>query len=263
MNPLKLIKYFFRPRARKNQIYSTPFHLPSMAIYSQDEVQQNKVFHNKSAIEINIQRVRHIEKLKIDWSGQSVLDMGCGTGYFAKHFEKNNAKVTFADARSQNLEEAKLRAPIGKAIQFNIEKDPIEKLGFFDIVFSYGLLYHLENPMSAIRKLSLVCKSILLIETIICDHTLPVNQLVLESPHVNQALHGIGSRPSPAYIILSLRNAGWRWIYTAKNPPDHPDFHFEWKNNLEYSRHGKNLRCFFLASRSPLNNPELELLMGT
>ncbi|HRK61219.1 MAG TPA: class I SAM-dependent methyltransferase [Candidatus Omnitrophota bacterium] len=204
--------------------------------------------------------MRHLESLGIEWQSRSLLDMGCGVGYFSDFFSKKGCLVHFADARPSNVEETKKRIPKASHHFFDIEKDKIETLGSFDIVFCYGLLYHLENPWSAIAKLSKACRQMLLIETIVCDHELPLNQLVLETPHSNQALNGIGSRPSPAYIVLALRNAGWSWIYAAKNPPDHPDFHFDWKNNLEYSRNGNNLRCFFLASRSVLNDPELELI---
>ncbi len=237
---------------------SIPLKIPSVAPFAPVKILQNDVFHADSAMEINRKRMLHIDSLGLNWSNCSLLDMGCGTGYFTEFFLKKGCSVHFADARSANVTEAAKLNPSAHPHLFDIEKDPIENLGFFDILFCYGLLYHLENPFRAILKMSQISKKMLLLETIVTDHELPINQLHPESPHRNQALHGIGSRPSPAYIIMALKNAGWRWIYTATEPPDHPDFKFEWKNNLEYSRNGNNLRCIFLASHTAIDNPALK-----
>jgi hypothetical protein len=41
----------------------------------------------------------------------------------------------------------------------------------------------------------------LLLETIICDHNLPIVRIDDESKDFNQALAGIACRPSPHYVV--------------------------------------------------------------
>ena len=78
----------------------------------------------------------------------------------------------------------------------------------------------------------------------------------------NQAVEGIGSRPSPAWVTQALNRIGFDHVYGPTQPPDHPDFRFEWKNNLEDLRDGHLLRCVFVGSRSPLKVPGLASLLS-
>ena len=102
-----------------------------------------------------------------------------------------------------------------------------------------------------------VCKQMLLLESIICDHELPIVRNEDESTDVNQALAGLACRPSPHYVVLALNRAGFPHVYAPVTPPEHEDFRFEWRNNLDCTRDGHNLRCLFVASRMPLANPKL------
>jgi hypothetical protein len=128
-------------------------------------------------------------------------------------------------------------------------------------VFSYGLLYHLENPLQSLRNMESVCDELLLLETIICDHEMALVRMEDESTDVNQALGGIAGRPTPHYVVLALNRVGFPHVYAPVTPPEHEDFRFEWKNNLDCARDGHNLRCIFVASRKELKNPALLSLL--
>ena len=73
----------------------------------------------------------------------------------------------------------------------------------------------------------------------------------------NQALAGLGCRPSPSFIAMALDRIGFAHVYGTTAPPQHPDFLFEWRNSLDVSRDGHNLRCVFIASRHPIHRPHL------
>jgi hypothetical protein len=123
-------------------------------------------------------------------------------------------------------------------------------------------LYHLEDPLSALRNIASVCDGVLLLETIICDHSEPVLALVDESVVSNQALAGLGCRPSPAYVTMALNRIGFPHVYAPRAPPDHPEFRFEWRNDMASTRDGRNLRCIFIASRSDLRASTLFPLLS-
>lgn len=116
-----------------------------------------------------------------DMTGMSVLDIGGWDGLFSFEAEKRNAsEVLMIDI----YQTAKMKDP-NKSFQFakrilnskvrysenSLESFPEESIGW-NCIFYFGVLYHIENPLGAIKKLfSLVDKNgIILLETAICNH---------------------------------------------------------------------------------------------
>jgi len=222
-----------------------------------------EVFYSPDALAINQARMAHLESLGLPLAGKRVLDVGAGIGHLAARLRQMGCAVSCVEGRQSNVEEMRRRYPDIEGHVADVEKEPLTRFGRFDVVFSYGLLYHLENPLLSIRNMASVCDEMLLLETIICDHELPVVRIEDESKDSNQALTGLACRPSPHYVGLALSRAGFDFIYAPVTPPEHEDFRFEWKNNLDSSRDGHNLRCIFVASRSALNNPKLVSLQAS
>ena len=183
-------------------------------------------FDTPEALAINRARLEHLESLNLDINGKSVLDVGCGVGHLAQFFLQKECNVLAVDGRSENIASLQSRYPELKSAVVDVERDKLTEYGMFDIVFCYGLLYHLENPTFALQNMASVCKELLLIETCITDCPQPVLQLVDESATYNQALSGTGSRPSPSYVVMSLLNAGFPYVYVPDTIPDHADFKF-------------------------------------
>src|SRR5262249_21289421 len=116
---------------------------------------------------------------------------------------------------------------------------------------------HLDSPVAALRRIEEVCRGVVLLETMVVDAEQPVMVLADETFAVNQAMAGVGCRPSPSFVTLALNRVGFPYVYAAASPPYHPDYKFEWCNNLDTIRDGNNLRCVFVASRTRLENPAL------
>jgi len=193
--------------------------------------------------------------------GKRVLDLGVGIGHLAAGLEKMGGSVVCLEGRPENLEAMRSRYLQIEGHVADVENEPLSRFGHFDGVFSYGLFYHLENPLHAIRKLESVCGELLRLESMVCDHDRPVVLVEDESSDVNQALAGLGSRPSPHYVVLALNRAGFAYVYAPAQPPAHADFRFEWRNGLDCVRDGHPLRCVFVASRGELRNPNLVPLL--
>jgi 2-polyprenyl-3-methyl-5-hydroxy-6-metoxy-1,4-benzoquinol methylase len=206
---------------------------------------------------INEARLAHLDTLGLPLAGKSVLDVGAGTGDLAQFFVQKGCQVTCVDGRKENIDELCARFPKLRGHVGDVQVDSLEPLGKFDIVFCYGLLYHVENPLAALRNMAAVCSDLMLLEMIICANTSPVRSLADEKVEATQALLGMGSRPSPSYIAMALDRIGFPYVYLPVEPPDHPQFKFRWMNNLEWNRDGNNMRCIFVASRSRLTNPRL------
>jgi SAM-dependent methyltransferase len=220
-----------------------------------------ETFDTEGAHAINRARMGHLDSLGLPLDGKRVLDVGSGVGHLAQYFVGRGCRVVCVDARDKNIESLRSRYPGLEAQVLDVENEPLSILGRFEAVFCYGLVYHLENPLAALRNIAAVCDGLLMLETIVCDHSEPVLALVDESVVSNQALGGLGCRPSPAYVTMALNRVGFPHVYAPHEPPDHPEFRFAWRNDLAHCRDGQNLRCVFLASREPIESPAIVSLL--
>ncbi|OGW82668.1 MAG: hypothetical protein A3C47_00570 [Omnitrophica bacterium RIFCSPHIGHO2_02_FULL_51_18] len=231
--------------------------LSKQLTFSDEDIVGAEAFEDEDAKYIDSARIEHLENLMLPIDGKRVLDVGCGVGHWSDFFLNKNCALVSVDARPENINIFRSHHPSTESHVLNVETTSLSPLGFFDIVFCYGLFYHLENPVMALRNMAAVCKEMLLLETLVMDYNLPLSRVVNESLSANQALRGIGHRPTPSYVVFLLNKEGFEKIYTPKMPPCHPDFTFEWRNNMDTTRDGNNLRCIFVASKNKLENENL------
>jgi FkbM family methyltransferase len=218
------------------------------------------VFDTEAARQINDARMSHLASLGLSIEGRKVLDVGGGVGHLAQFFVAKGCEVVSIDAREENLASLRSRYPELAARRLNVETDSLACLGRFDIVFCYGLLYHLENPLAAMRNMAAVCDDLLLLETVVMDHPEPLVRLADEPTETfSQAVGGMATRPTPAFVAMALTRAGFPFVYVPRTPPRHADFQFEWKADHEFFRDGHLLRCVFVASKRPIDSLELAL----
>jgi SAM-dependent methyltransferase len=218
-------------------------------------------FDTDAAVELNQARLAHLASLDLPLAGRSVLEVGAGVGRLTGFFLERDCSVVVTEARKENLDELRRRLPTVDARAADVEES-LQHLGSFDVVFCYGLLYHLESPLRALRNMAGVCRDLLLIETMVCDARLPVLRLEDETTSVNQALRGLAHRPSPSYLALALNRAGFEHVYAATEPPAHPDYRFASRDSLETARDGALLRGVFVASRTPRDQDQLTSLLS-
>jgi SAM-dependent methyltransferase len=221
-----------------------------------------EVFDAPNAVALNQARIANLASMGLPLAGKRVLDIGCGVGHLGARLAEMGSSVVCVDGRESNIASLRTRYPRLEAHVGNVETEELSRFGRFQIVFCYGLLYHLENPLQSLRNMASVCDEMVLLETIICDHELALVRVEDESTDVNQALGGIAGRPTPHYVVLALNRVGFPFVYAPVTPPEHEDFRFEWRNNLDCARDGHNLRCVFVASRTELKNPALISLLS-
>jgi SAM-dependent methyltransferase len=214
-------------------------------------------FDTEGADAINRARLEHLESLGLPLEGKTVLDVGGGPGHLAQFFVERGCRVVSVDARPENIARMHELYPTLEGHVADVEEDDLTRFGRFDVVFCYGLLYHLENPVRALRSIVAACDGLLLLETMVCDTSAAVLRIEDEYLSANQALRGIAHRPSPAWIAMTLDRIGFRNVYAARTPPAHPDYVFEWHDNLYTARDGHLLRGIYVASTSRIDNENL------
>jgi SAM-dependent methyltransferase len=215
------------------------------------------VFDTDAALAINRARLGWLRETNLVKPGCRVLDAGAGVGHFLPYYLGAGCTVVAIDGRAENISELKARFPAVDAYVADVQRLEPGPLGRFDVIHCFGLLYHLESPIAALRTFRELCGGILILETMVCDSSRPVAVLADETKAASQALDGLGCRPSPAFIALALNRVGFRYVYGAAQPPQHEDFQFEWQDNLETVRNGHPLRCVFVAADEALENPRL------
>ncbi|MEM7706452.1 MAG: DUF1698 domain-containing protein [Pseudomonadota bacterium] len=108
--------------------------------------------------------------------GKSVVDLACHQGYFALSMAARGAqRVLGVDARTEHIADATLMAELAGHEQFegmvsDIHALDTDALGTFDVVLMLGLIYHLENPVGAIRTAHALTGGVCLVETQVVPH---------------------------------------------------------------------------------------------
>ena len=105
-----------------------------------------------------------------NWGDHSVIDVACHQGYFASHLARKGCPVLGIDARPEHIADTELIARaygLGnlRAAQYDINILRPGDLGQFDITLMLGLLYHIENPVGAIRLARALTRKVCVIET--------------------------------------------------------------------------------------------------
>jgi len=111
------------------------------------------------------------ERLPGERADLSVLDMASHQGWFAVQTARLGfGRVLGIDARASHVEDSSLIQRIYGLEQLEFRQDDVHRLsaddpGVFDVVLMLGLLYHLENPVGALRTCRELCRGLCVIET--------------------------------------------------------------------------------------------------
>jgi FkbM family methyltransferase len=154
----------------------------------------------------------------------TALDVGCGLGFFAQILNECKLKVVGVDGRQTNIDEARRRYPNLAFERGDIEDSTILQLGAFDFVLCFGLLYHLENPLRAIRHLRALTGKVLLLESMCLPSEEPFVLLREERSLDDQSLTNLAFYPSEGCIVKMLYGCGFSSVYQVSPLPDHDDF---------------------------------------
>ena len=113
-------------------------------------------------------------------AGQKCLDVACNEGYFSFLLYERGATVKGIDVREININRAKAVQKVyaydSTRLTFSTEDFFVnqDSTNQYDLTLFLGLLYHLENPMGAIRILYRVTKRLCIIETQLTRQQEPV-----------------------------------------------------------------------------------------
>lgn len=136
---------------------------------------------------------------EIELKGKSVLDIGCWDGYFSFLAEKRGAgSVLAADDFSQNWGTGEGIALTRKLLNSQVEVAPTQSIyelsrlnRRFDVIFCFGVYYHLLDPLLALAQIRHCCHENTLV---LLEGDVWTNSSALS------ALYGFGSSQHPAFL---------------------------------------------------------------
>ena len=122
------------------------------------------------------------EALAVAGPGATALELACSEGWFAHRLlEWGAQRVVGIDIRGENIRRAELvrdnagidpaRLSFQTADVFALD---LEQLGTFDVVLCLGLIYHLENPIGALRVSRALTGRLCVVESQLTEQTEPI-----------------------------------------------------------------------------------------
>jgi ubiquinone/menaquinone biosynthesis C-methylase UbiE len=173
------------------------------------------------------------------------IDVGCHEGFYTVAMaRKGVSHVLGVDVRETSLRKARfIAAALGVKnvswLESNCEDLNPERHGRFELTLFLGILYHLENPMLALRNMSLMTTELCVIETQVADEvegtaewgwhewTRPyhgVLALIDESgeyyaDNSETGASPLATCPSPKALEFMLKQAGFRRVEMIAPPP--------------------------------------------
>lgn len=187
------------------------------------------------------------------------LDVGCHEGYYSVAMARKGVReVLGIDVRDTNLRKARFVAETLGLSNIRYQHDNCEELdpsalGRYELCLFLGILYHLENPMLALRKVAAMTTELCVVETQVADEvegaaewgarewTRPYHgilALIDESGEFDAGNRETGASPlatcpSPKALAAMLKHAGFKRIEWIAPPPD----------AYEQHRRGKRVVC--------------------
>ena len=189
------------------------------------------------------------------FQGRRILELGAGLCEIGAFFAELGADVTCLEGRAEQVAFAKLKhrkTPNLHIAQCDLEGD-FSGYGRFDLILHFGLLYHIKNVEEHVR-ICLGMADDVVLETVVCD-SLDPHRIVLvpgRSEVIEESLHGVGSRPSPAYVERLCAEGGFgteRHFCPSLNSAD-GQFIYDWAHKNDGDLGGYHLRRFWRFRRT-------------
>ena len=137
-----------------------------------------------------------------DVRGQSVLDLGCGPGFYAEALLAGGAhEITGLDSSPTMIELARRRNPVRAAFRVHDLEQPLNWLGdeSFDLVVMALVIHHLDDRVAVLREIHRVLR--------------PAGRLVVSTHHPTSDWQLHGGSYFDVSVIEETWKRGWEVRY--------------------------------------------------
>jgi SAM-dependent methyltransferase len=211
-------------------------------------------FHSWHYLRHTARRLEHLASLCLPLKNRSVLELGAGIGDHSNFFLDRGCKVTITEPRAENLTYMKARFPEGDVRHLDLEMDDPLGDACYDVIYAYGVLYHVSNPAATLAFFDRHCAELLLLETCVSfGQEEEINPTPEEKMSFTQSSIGQGCRPTRPWLFTRLKK-NFEYVYLPLTQPNHEEFPLDW---TAPEQHIGLSRSIFIASRYPIENDNL------
>ncbi|RIJ32164.1 class I SAM-dependent methyltransferase [Henriciella algicola] len=155
----------------------------------------------------------------------TAYDFGAGPGWFAKRLMDSQLDVVALEGREDVAQAGRERAPGCEFSVLDFDNCATsDALPARDFSLSFGILYHLENPLRALRMMGAMTGKAMLLETMIVPDSDFVGRIARENPNATQGIQPLATILSRAALERGMWAAGFSHVYECKLPVEHDDF---------------------------------------
>lgn len=213
-------------------------------------------FHNDEYRAINAARLAHlgfvVASLELPLAGKTVIELGAGIGDHSRFWLDRGCTLTITEPRPANLAILRERYPDADIRAYDVDRDPVPD-ETFDIVYAYGLLYHLSDPARGLAAMGALSRGLLFLESCVSfGDALDPCMVEEDAASPTQSLHGGACRPTRPWIAAELKKA-FPHVYQPATQPAHPQFPTDWRAEPPRGL----TRATFVAAKAPVHAPTL------
>jgi len=154
----------------------------------------------------------------VDPRGLTVLDVGCGSGFFTRYYLERGARVTGLDIAPTSIERLRERHPEARFVLGDVSETPLAES--FDVINAFDVLYHITDDARweiAVRHLAAAVKpgGLLLLTDTFADAGGASHNKARSLDRYRALLTpaGLEVREIRATHVLLNRHLGpWRWL---------------------------------------------------
>lgn len=211
-------------------------------------------FRSAAYLRHNQRRLEHLSSLGLPIRDATVLEVGAGIGDHTSYFLDRGCQVVSVEARPENLRYLREIYPQVESLLMDLDAPDPTFCRKFDIVYCYGLLYHLQKPADALGYMAERCGKLFVLETCVSfGQGKLINSCSEDNADPTQAFSGMGCRPTRDWVYSQLEKH-FEYVYLTATQPNHEEFPIDWN---EPSEPGSLIRSVFVAARSKLHNDRL------
>jgi tRNA (mo5U34)-methyltransferase len=191
-----------------------------------DRVQSRFRYHSidlpDGSVLPGLQSVEHLRwrldlfDLPLDLRGKRVLDVGAWDGWFSFECERRGADVVAVDcvALDTFIEAKELLGSKVEYLTLDVNEMSVKRLGRFDIVLFFGVLYHLRHPLLGLEKAVELSTDLALIESFVIPSEKRPIPAVMEFYERTELGGQIDNwcGPSPECLTSMCRSAGFAQV---------------------------------------------------
>lgn len=160
-----------------------------------------------------------ISRLLGGLEGKRVLDVACNDAWYAFQYARAGAQAVGVDGREEPIARGRLMKEHFGLDNLDLKVGDIEdrtlELGTFDATLFYGILYHLADPITVLKRLGDITSTVISVQTFI--HALdPDPELKLIREPVEEEANGLTNLvtvPTQAAVADMLDFAGFNQVY--------------------------------------------------